>query len=193
MPRPRYYLPPGMRLPGHLSPSLGLYQCREGHGPDQAGGMCVGGPYYDQEPGWELTAAGWWVHLAQTSPAECQRLYPLDGTMVAIPHTPHAWQIPHLLQVGKTGLECAVDPVLTDQGWQPPAHLRPVIAALREAIDHAEAWAADDEPRLIRLCVDLIAVNYDLELTEIIAAGWLTQAMIPRIIRAASQLGGDAA
>jgi hypothetical protein len=205
---PRYYCPPGVARPAHLPRSYPRVDIVEGKGPDVAeggdgGGVCWGGPLVHEEPGWKLTAAGWWLHPGECQPQHLVRMdasprvrrwTTIDGVQAG-----EHWRVPLLIEQdqgsvgpdGKPTMFCsALDRVWDGAGWTAPADLvalqeRLLTLAAAAAGVGREALGRED---VVRLVFEILALGHHVDPSLIGARGWLSEALVLRVLLAAAGL-----
>ncbi len=169
---PLYYCPPGVERPAHIR-ALAPNQLVAGAGPDQGGGVTYGGAYEPQE-NYHQAPSGWWCCLTGVGPRDLLRANAVPGFAIA------GWMIPQVLRPDGQGT--AAVGFWTDAGFRVPAHLEPVVHALRALLDYTGPIAEEHA----RLAADLLAVNYHVTLFELGHLAVLTNAFSWAVLSAAS-------
>jgi hypothetical protein len=201
----RYYCPPGIDRPAHREDLGAGAELLPGKGPEAAlgqgagGGAVYGGLYVDREPGWQRTAAGWWVHLGGTVPQHLVRAAPhariIRWSLVAGALPEHRWRVPVILmpQGGEAGVEPVYVSVLEKEwrgdeaGWKTPPELV-VMQDQLISVAHDLAMSSDLEAQtkdITDLTLALLAIGHLVSRHEIAAGGWLSELTMLRVLAAA--------
>lgn len=201
----RYYCPAGGSVPAYAA-TLPPHGCVAGRGPDvdaqlgEGGGVVYGGAFRPNEPGWQRTAAGWWVNLGGVRPQDLVKLDTdpriVRWVLVDGDRREHRWKVPVLLR-----------PEFTDEGetdvyvsalervwrggdkWDDPAHLVELQRRLRAVaigLALADGESLTENRALVQVVVDLLACGQDISEHELVAGGWLTERMLVRVTIAAA-------
>lgn len=196
----RYYCPPGVDRPAHRADLVGGVSLVAGAGPDVAsggpgGGMVIGGLYEPAEGGWSQTAAGWWLHMGDTVPQHLARAegHPriVRWTTVDGAQADHRWRVPVLVAPSETDdgtYVSTLERALGAAGWQAPADLAPIQARLLDQV-HGLARGGDfavELERVTDLVIELLTLGHHVSRHELIAAGWLTERVLLRVLIAAA-------
>lgn len=211
---PRYYCPVGIHPPGHMprsTPRLGLLQ---GKGPDvgeqgPGGGAIYGGPYVEDEPGWIKTDAGWWLHAGDCLPQDLVRMDPpprvLRWTAIAGANLGDFWRVPVLIEPdpesiadGKPQMyRTALDRVWNGSSFSAPRDLIGLcerLLRLSLRINDAESAragtgrAALSTIEAVELATEILAQGHAVSRHELVARGWLGEAVILRAILGAGDV-----
>lgn len=202
----RYYCPPGIARPEHRDDLVGGAGLVLGAGPDvegggPGGGTVYGGVYEAREPGWVLTAAGWWVHLGDVVPQHLARLdvHPriTRWTIVDGAHAQHRWRVPVLLTPNEkdpgavdASYGSALERVLAASGWADPADLAALQARLLDQV-YGLARGADlraELDNITDLVVKLFELGHRVTRHELVVGGWLTERVLVRTLIAAADV-----
>jgi len=204
----RYYLPADLvprrrELLGHLPEGQAMLRTKAGVGPDVGpagsggGGLVVGGRYEADETGWQLTAAGYYIHAGDATPNNLAKLVTVPGFFVP-GIVGHVWQVPTLagrVQLGDGS--CVWRSVLgrevlgPDGTFQLVVPYEDVTRRLTAAVDAAERQTVDDLPALAALAIEILAINYDVTQNDLGGLGWFEKDMIPTIHLAAIGVDPD--
>jgi hypothetical protein len=209
-PYPLIYCPKGVKRP-ECCPWLAGMGLLSGKGPDVAeggegGGFCFPGPYRDGP--WLKTGAGWYVLLDGHKPQHLGRTQPHPRIVKwqAVPgHLPETlWRIPVMIapMVKPEGhpdkAACymsALDRVWSPAGWSAPVELEPIqrqLLALAEGVPLHDS--AEERDRMIAmLAIDLMSLGQWVDADLIAAAGWLTDAVVIRVVEAACGIESEVA
>lgn len=140
----------------------------DGKGPAKAGGWTWGGTYHEQDL-WHETAAGWWVTLEGVTPKDLLRVNAVPGFGV------RGWLVPQVLR----GEVCIIGH-WTDQGFQVPDAVAPVVEALRSMLDETSFTTE----RHMRTAVAGLAINYHVTIHELGILEMLTHEAVREILMA---------
>lgn len=196
----RWYCPPGVPRPAHALTPL-VCRMTDTGAPVGAvpGGTCYGGPLEPGELGWHQHADGHWFDLRGASPLQMIRLDPhprlIEWRTVAGADPSHIWRVPVLVSPTfdeaepdrVTGFKSSLDRVWNGQDWtlsQPLVDLRQrllwtfqEIAGDRVNLDSADA---------VDMALSLLDQGQAFDRSEIIAAGWVTEVLVVRVLCAGS-------
>jgi hypothetical protein len=187
--RPNVYVAPGTPAPAWLWRDAGQVRVLAHAGPEACPGGTVYGTGY--EPGnWQEFAPGLWLHHTPgLLPQHLRKLETdqriLHWSQVAGPLPGHQWQVPALIgwdQEARTWYP-ATDRLLGSQGWQEPVYAR-AQASLAGLASGADLERHPDEA-LIDLAAELLAVGQHCDRALLAHLGWLSEATVLRVIRAA--------
>lgn len=201
-PYPLYYCPQGVARP-LCCPHVGAVGALPGKGPDTVrtpegqaiggDGLCWGGPL--PAPGtavWTKAPAGWYVLLDGMTPQALRRsiTHPrvLRWRTVRGISPDHRWRVPVLLTRDEEGDPLlAIDRVLTPDGWQAGDDLTPLLEPL-QAVAAGRRLHEDPTERneaCIALAIDLLAIGQWLDRDLAAVTGWISEAVVIRVLRAA--------
>lgn len=198
-PYPLIYCPKGVARPA-CCPWQGGTGLLDGKGADApvGGGVCYGGPF--RGGAWKKTPGGWYVLLDGHQPQHLGRAQPHPRLVrwQAVPgHAPETWwRIPVMIQplVRPDGQPdrarvyvSALDRVWGPDGWQAPSELEPIMRDLLAVSEGAPLADTAEERDLavVRLAISLCALGQWVDGDLIATAGWLTDTVVLRIIKAA--------
>jgi len=208
-PYPLIYCPQGVARPA-CCPSVGGTGLLDGKGADVAsggkgGGVCYGGPYRDGA--WQRTPAGWYVLLDGHKPQHLGRAqsHPRILRWQAVPgHLPETyWRVPVVLAplvAEKDGAAAAcyvsaLERVWYGDGWKAPTDLEDLhrsLLAIAEGVPLADT-AAERDHKVTALAIELLELGQWVDGDLLAAAGWLTEALVERVILAACGAEPEAA
>jgi hypothetical protein len=204
-PYPLIYCPKGITKPAccpHAAPTALL----PGKGPDavllddgqpdrtSGGGMCYGGGWQPNSPGWKKTRAGWYVQIGRHRPQDLIRLQPhprvREWITIQGAQADHAWRIPLLLEQGDAGWTSALDGVWDGEQYH-GGDLAPVqeqlLAVVRDVVQGLES------PELLAairsLAIQILAVAQWVDEDLLIAGGFLSEMLALRAIVGAAGQG----
>ena len=171
----RWFLPDQVARPKHFP--LGGMRASVG----VIAGLSIGGSTDGiPEDAWTWAPDGWAFFVCPGDTPRA-RASIIEGSAEVKDGAGNEWLVPVLLEQSPHGLRCALPCTWTGDGFNPPAFAE-------QAIDDLCAFAADpvgNESQGPVLACLLLSMNYHLSHHEIIAAGWLTDRAILRILLAA--------
>jgi hypothetical protein len=190
----RYYLPRALAerrraLLPWIDPGRPLVECLPGRGPEPVGGgLCIGGAWRPDEPGWLTAAEGWLLHPGEATPDDLARLSFVPGSLVAVPGAlpGQVWRVPVLALRVSGCWQSALSPVLGPAGWECPRPYAAITHRLLAALESSPEATAEDLAGYAELCADILNLNYEVALPPLRLLGWLSLDMLPRILAAAA-------
>lgn len=197
----RWYCPPGLAKPKHaIIP--GSLACLPEGGPPGAvpGGTCYGGPVEPDEPGWQQHQAGHWFNYTEAVPALLLRMDPnprmVRWVEVAGADPSHTWRVPVLMEpvYGEDGetillFKSALDRVWTGTTWDTPeavSDLQRRLMLVCHALGTNQANLTSVEA--VQATLDVLRQGHEFDPQEIIAAGWVSEVLVVRVLVAACGL-----
>ena len=155
------------------------------------GGLCYGGGWHPDAPGWIKTSGDYWVQLLGHRPQDVIRLqsHPRVRRWQSIQGAQHdhTWQIPVLLERGENGYTSALDGVWDGTGWTAGelAKLQSQLLALVNGIAQGDP-AFNLEQSLRELAFALLAVGHWIDEPLLAVTGWFSEQLLARTILAAT-------
>jgi hypothetical protein len=200
---PLIYCPKGIAKPACCAHG-GAVGLLPGKGPDVSsvlegdqlvttggGGLCYGGGWQPDAPGWTLTSGGWYVQLLGHRPQDLIRLQSHPRVRrwqtVVGAQPDQLWQIPVLLEHGGNGYTSALDGVWNGQAWTAGelADLQSQLLALVNGIGQGDP-AFNMEQSLRDLAFALLAVGHWIDEPLLAVTGWFSEQLLARTILAAT-------
>jgi hypothetical protein len=194
----RWYCPPGVPKPAHAC-IAGEMACMPTGGPPGAipGGMCYGGPVEPGEAGWQQHPAGHWFNFTDASPALLLRMNPnprlVRWVEIAGAAAEQVWRVPVLLEPVYDGeterillFKTALDRVWTGTAWAPPDEMAELQRRLL-LVNHGIGMQRMDlsSAEAVKVALDLLHLGHEFDDHEMIAAKWVSEVLVIRILIAA--------
>ena len=209
-PTPLIYCPTGIDRPACCAHRAPIDLLR-GKGPDAVativngqevitggGGKIYGASGYDPatREKWRKTRAGWWLLLLNHKPQDLIRLQahprvrrwaPLVGAQPE-----HTWHIPILLEPTRLGWMSALDGIWDGESWSAGelARLQEPLLAIANGVQQGDDATREADFR--RLAIDLLALGHLVDEDLLIAAGWLSESLMLRVVLTAAGRDEDA-
>jgi hypothetical protein len=186
-PAPLYYCPEGTARPPHIRPNCPAQRLMPDVAPkgcDMApGGMCYGGDLASARGQWRVLPGTSWATLLppDIKPWDLFRIDALDGPECG------PWVLPMIMRSNGTLIVTQMAR-FDDDGclsWAPPPQLASIVDGLRGLLGDSERDIVEAAMDNVHLVVDILALNYHINLAELVELGWLSSDLAEAVVRAA--------